>query len=133
MRKLCPHCLHIGKGKFEGSIYERIFNNRALGIISIALGIYIVINYYDVVFSGFGLHSLLNFEIFIAMVSPLLYGFINLRNYHRGGKSCPKCVSKNMLPINDPSAVKVIRKYGLLPDKNDLIVEDKTSEPVQSS
>jgi len=119
MSKLCPNCHYIGKGKCGNFLYEFLFCSLSLGLMFIALGIVNLIRHSDISVVNLGWEGLPYIFIYIALISfPFLLGGINIFNYFRGGKICPKCKSKPMLSLDSPEAIKLIKEYDLKVGEN---------------
>lgn len=116
MSKLCPNCHYIGKGKYGNFLYEFLFCSLSLGLMFIGLGIYNLITRYDTPFptTESALINILTYIVYIVFFSfPFVWGIINIANYFRGGKTCPKCNNKGMLPLDNPESIRLIKELDL--------------------
>lgn len=129
MTKLCPKCHFIGKGKYYGWFYDFFLANIYLGITLVVVVLYNItdekLSEIDMTWYGFMEFIL----IIVILMIPALWGVINILNYLRGGKTCPKCQYSDMLNLDDPDALTLIKKYDLRPGVNTAIEQDKSSDP----
>jgi hypothetical protein len=52
------------------------------------------------------------------MLYVLMIGVYEVLGYYYGSKTCPKCGNKEMLPLDDPHALELIKQYDLKPGEN---------------
>lgn len=102
MNKVCPNCFYLGKSKesFFGSLY------LGIGLIAAAIiNLSFRVGTLDTITVGYcnGL---------------IILGVLSLMNYYAGSKNCPKCGKKEMLSLDDPQAIELIKKYDLKPGEN---------------
>jgi len=95
MKRVCPGCHYIGKGRHKGSLL--------LSIANIGLAIIIF---------GMSFRYSLALSAFISLI-PLCIAYIGIRNYYKVGGVCPKCNFKDMPSIDEPSGQEIIKKNGL--------------------
>lgn len=110
MAKLCAKCNYLGNAKkwFLDNFFPTF--NMFFGIGFIFFAIY---------GNSFGrratetptyvfIHTIIAVAIGIAFIAASLVET----------KTCPKCGNKEMLPLNDPQALELIKKYDLKPGEN---------------
>lgn len=109
MFKVCPKCHYLGSGK-KSFLYTMFYGNIYFGIIIIIGGIFNLSYRSD----------LLGSQIFLAMYSNILifFGVICIVNHYVGSKTCPKCNCKEMLQLDNPQALKLIKEYDLSVGEN---------------
>lgn len=109
MSKLCPKCNYVGKGKFH-SLSSFFIANIYFGALIIAIGLSYVFRAPISTLEG-TLGRIFGFPL-------IIFGVYNIMNYFSKGKTCPKCSYKEMLPLDDPKALELIKKYDLKPGEN---------------
>lgn len=109
MSKLCPKCRYIGKGNFQ-SFYSLLTANIYGGALCIAIGVSYIARNPITTLEG-TLERIVGFPF-------IIWGVYNILNYFSEGKTCPKCGNKEMLSLDDPHALELIKKYDLKPGEN---------------
>jgi len=109
MDKLCPNCHYLGRGK-KSFLYTMFYGNIYFGIILIIGGIFNLSYRSDLLGSQTILTAYSSILIFV--------GVICIVNYYLGTKTCPKCGNKEMLPLDNPEAINLIKKYDLKVGEN---------------
>jgi hypothetical protein len=99
MLKLCPECKSINEGKhsfLSGNIYLAIIEFIAVILIMI-------------IGQAFG-SKIIGITLGIFFLAA---GIKNLVEYYKGGKICPKCNNKSMIPLDTPKAQELIKENNL--------------------
>jgi len=104
MHKLCTNCHYLGEPKFSfwgGNLYYGIILSL-IALVSLPLNGHIL-----------GSHFLYVFLAFIVLIS----GILQIVGYYRGVNKCPIC-GNEMLSLNNPEAIEIIKKHDLRPGEN---------------
>ncbi|MEW6146101.1 MAG: hypothetical protein AB1598_13905 [Thermodesulfobacteriota bacterium] len=109
MSRLCPICNYIGKGKND-TLSDFFTANIYGAALSIAIGLGFVVRESILDLKG-ALHHVVGYFF-------IMFGVFNLLNYFSNGKTCPKCGHKEMLPLDNPEAIILIKKYDLKVGEN---------------
>jgi len=120
MSKLCSKCHYLGQPK-----QPHFFANFYFGLGFVIGGLIIYLGG-----SNYG-----NFDLirFIVAVIFFLIAAISFRYYAKGSVICPKCGNKNMLPLDDAEALKLIKEYDLRPGENAVDKNEQESESTSPS
>jgi len=103
MLNVCPNCHYLGKDKHDFSS-----SNFLYGLFLTIFGL----------FSLLGTYVLDKALIYKLVAFLLLIGGIVLISAYFKGRVCPNCNYKEMLPIDDPGAIEIIKKHDLKPGDN---------------
>jgi len=98
MLNVCPNCHYLGKDKHDFSS-----SNFLYGLFLAIFGL----------FSLLGTYALDKALIYKLVAFLLLIGGIVLIRAYFKGRVCPNCNYKEMLPIDDPRAIEIIKKHDL--------------------
>ena len=103
MLNVCPNCHYLGKDKYDYSP-----NNFLYGSITTILGLLFLLGTY-----------ILDKHLIYKLVALFLLfgGIILIREYFKG-RVCPNCSYKEMLPIDNPEAINIIKQNDLQPGMN---------------
>jgi len=110
MSKLCPKCRYLGKGNFQ-SHSSLFIANIYFGALTLAIGLSFVLRTQTSILKGTLIQILFGFPL-------IILGVYNILNYFSEGRTCPKCSYREMLPLDDPQALELIKKYDLKPGEN---------------
>lgn len=105
MNKVCPNCLYLGKGK-KSIIYGNFYLGVGL-IIGAIINLSFNSKFFDSNTALVGYSSML-----------IALGMFWIISNFRGTKTCPKCGNKEMLSLNNPEAIEIIKKHDLKPGDN---------------
>ena len=120
MLNVCPNCHYVGKDKYNFSPNKIIY-----GTISTIFGLLLFLGTF--LLENYGLMRL------IAIIL-LIVGFVMINKFFKG-RVCHNCGYKEMLPIDTPEAIKLIKQYDLQPGVNNFpstFNEANTNPPFQS-
>ena len=105
MYKVCPDCRYFGQAKrnvsrtdFYSGIFLTIVGGLALTVDADILGSRLI--------------------YILMMLYVLIIGVYEVLGYYYGSKTCLKCGNKEMLSLDDPQALELIKKYDLKPGEN---------------
>ncbi len=113
MQKVCRSCHFVGKGKnswFDGNIF--------FGLITVAIGIGVLVTGY---FSFLSHTIKIIFGIFL-----IITGIYDIIKFYIGGPICPNCKKREMLNIDDPKAIELVKNLDLIVGQNPTQVTDNT-------
>lgn len=118
MTKLCPKCYYLGKGqkRFLDKIIPH--GNYVVAASTLSYFLYrISFGVEKLEIDGPGTLATSIFTLLISTYSIALVILLILFSIS-GSKTCPKCSYKEMLPLDSPEAINLIKKYDLKVGEN---------------
>lgn len=103
MLNICPNCHYFGEDKHDFSP-----DNFLYGLLMAIFGLLSLL-------ATFALDKAIMYKL-VALLF-LIGGIVIISAYFKG-RVCPNCNYKEMLPIDDPGAIEIIKKHDLKPGDN---------------
>ena len=117
MLNVCPNCHYVGEDKHDFSPYNVLY-----GLFTTIFGLFSLLGTYIL-----DLHLIYKIVSFLL----LLAGLILIRGYFKG-RVCPNCNYKDMTPMDQPEAMKLIKQYDLQVGVNKFPKQEQESDQTKA-